>query len=49
MMKKIRSYKGMRHAYGLPVRGQRTKSKFRKNKGKVKGVKRKSGVKQGKT
>lgn len=34
-MKRIRSYKGMRHAKGLPVRGQRTRSNFRKNKGKV--------------
>ncbi len=47
-MKKIRSYKGMRHAYGLPVRGQRTKSNFRKNKGNVLGVKRRSGSKAGK-
>jgi len=39
--KKIKSYVGMRHAYGLPVRGQRTKSNFRKNKGKALGVKRK--------
>jgi len=29
-MKKIRSYKGIRHELGLPVRGQRTKSTFRK-------------------
>lgn len=29
-MKKIRSYKGRRHEVGLPVRGQRTKSTFRK-------------------
>ena len=35
LMKKIRSYRGMRHAFGLPVRGQRTKSNFRKNKGRV--------------
>lgn len=35
MMKKARSYRGMRHAWGQPVRGQRTKSNFRKNKGKV--------------
>jgi|SRR3989344_463523 len=35
LMKKIRSYKGVRHAAGLPVRGQRTRSNFRKNKGKV--------------
>jgi len=34
-MKKIRSYKGVRHMIGQPVRGQRTKSNFRKNKGKV--------------
>lgn len=40
-MKKIRSYKGLRHAWGLPVRGQRTKGNFRKSKGKVMGVQRK--------
>ena len=34
-MKKIRSYKGVRHMIGQPVRGQRTKSNFRKNKGKL--------------
>lgn len=33
-MKKIRSYRGVRHGVGLPVRGQRTKSNFRRNKGK---------------
>jgi small subunit ribosomal protein S13 len=33
-MKKIRSYKGTRHQWGQPVRGQRTKSHTRKNKGK---------------
>ncbi|MBS3127636.1 30S ribosomal protein S13 [Candidatus Woesearchaeota archaeon] len=38
IMKKIKSYKGIRHHAGLTVRGQRTKSNFRKNKGKVKGV-----------
>ena len=31
-LKKIRSYRGLRHALGQPVRGQRTKSHFRKNK-----------------
>lgn len=31
-LKKIRSYKGVRHSAGQPVRGQRTKSHFRKNK-----------------
>ena len=47
MMKKIKSYRDIRHALGLPVRGQRTKSNFRKNKGKVLGVRRKEGVKAG--
>ncbi|MBT3303840.1 30S ribosomal protein S13 [Candidatus Woesearchaeota archaeon] len=41
LMKKIKSYRGMRHQWGLPVRGQRTKSNFRRNKGKAMGVKRK--------
>lgn len=40
-LKKIKSYRGLRLQWGLPVRGQRTKSNFRKNKGKVLGVKRK--------
>ncbi|MEM4605713.1 MAG: 30S ribosomal protein S13 [Candidatus Pacearchaeota archaeon] len=31
-MKKIKSFKGIRHSLGQPVRGQRTKSHFRKNK-----------------
>ena len=46
MMKKIKSYKGVRHSLGLPVRGQRTKSNFRRNKGKVLGVKKKKALKQ---
>ncbi len=29
-LKKIKCYRGMRHAYGLPVRGQRTRGNFRK-------------------
>jgi len=33
-LKKIRSYKGIRHAANLPVRGQRTKANFRRNRGK---------------
>ena len=33
-LKKIKSYRGTRHANNLPSRGQRTKSNFRKNKGK---------------
>lgn len=41
-LKKVRSYKGYRHAHGQPVRGQRTRSNFRRNKGKVHlGVQRK--------
>ena len=48
MMKKMKSYRGIRHSLGLPVRGQRTKSNFRKNKGKVLGVKKKIGSKAGK-
>lgn len=40
-LKKIKSYRGIRHAAGLPVRGQRTKSHFRKNKAKGMGVKKK--------
>src|SRR3989338_1804255 len=48
MMKKMKSYKGVRHSLGLPVRGQRTRSNFRKNKGNVLGVKRKEGAKAGK-
>ena len=34
-MKKIKSYKGWRHAIGQPVRGQRTRSHFRKRGGAV--------------
>lgn len=33
-LKKIRSYKGIRHAANLPVRGQKTKSNFRRNRKK---------------
>lgn len=39
-LKKIRSYRGMRHALGLPVRGQRTRSHFRH--GKAVGVMKKA-------
>jgi len=45
-LKKIRSYRGLRHAFGHPTRGQRTRSNFR-TKGKKKavvGVKSKKGV-----
>src|SRR3989344_4359726 len=33
-LKKIRSYRGLRHALGLPTRGQSTRSHFRKNRKK---------------
>jgi small subunit ribosomal protein S13 len=36
----MKSYKGVRHMYGLPVRGQRTRSSFRK--GREVGVMRKA-------
>ncbi len=40
-LKKIKSYRGLRHALGLPLRGQRTKSHFRRNKRKSVGIKKK--------
>ena len=45
-MKTKRLYRGVRHGVGLPVRGQRTKSNFMKNKGKASlGVVKKASVK----
>jgi len=41
-LKKIKTLRGMRHIRGLPVRGQRTRSNFRRHKGKVVGVKKKA-------
>lgn len=41
-LKKIKTLRGIRHQKGLPVRGQRTRSNFRKSKGKVVGVKKKA-------
>jgi len=38
-LKKIKCYRGVRHILGLPVRGQRTRSSFRK--GRTVGVSRK--------
>ena len=40
-LKKIKSYRGYRHLAGLPTRGQRTRSHFRKNKSKGAGIKKK--------
>ena len=44
-LRKINCYRGMRHAKGLPVRGQRTKTNARTRKGKRKTVAGKRGVK----
>jgi small subunit ribosomal protein S13 len=41
-LKKLKCYRGVRHISGLPVRGQRTRSSFRK--GKTMGVKRKKEI-----
>jgi len=48
-LKKIRSYKGIRHGANLPVRGQRTRSHFRKNRGKGVGIKKKAKQNEKKT
>jgi len=40
-LKKIKSYRGLRHSVGRPVRGQRTRSHFRAKKRKAVGVKTK--------
>jgi small subunit ribosomal protein S13 len=40
-LKKIKSYRGLRHASGQPVRGQRTRSHFRTNRKKGAGIKKK--------
>ena len=42
-LKKVRSYRGLRHALGQPVRGQRTRAHFRQ-KGKAVGVIKKAKV-----
>ena len=47
LMKYMKCYKGVRHAAGAPVRGQRTRSNFRKNKGKVLGVRVSSASRKG--
>src|SRR3989304_5681321 len=37
-IKKIKSYRGLRHSAGQPTRGQRTRSHFRKNKKRGVGI-----------
>ena len=41
-LKKIKSYKGYRHMSNLPLRGQRTRSNFRRNRAKGAGIKKKT-------
>lgn len=45
-LQKIKSYRGLRLSWGLPVRGQRTQSNFRRNKGKVSGTKKKTSIRK---
>ena len=40
-LKKIKSYRGIRHSAGLPTRGQRTRSNFRRERKKGAGIKKK--------
>jgi small subunit ribosomal protein S13 len=40
-LKKIKSYRGFRHISGLPLRGQRTRSNFRRKRVKGVGIKKK--------
>jgi small subunit ribosomal protein S13 len=40
-LKQIRNYRGVRHTLGLPLRGQRTKGNFRKNRNRGVGIKKK--------
>ena len=46
-LKKIKSYRGIRHSMGLPTRGQRTRAHFRK--GVAIGVQRKKALAQSKS
>lgn len=49
-LRKVKSYRGSRHQFGLPSRGQRTKSNFRANKRKGSlGVKRRKDAKSGRS
>ena len=45
-LQKVKSYRGLRLQWGLPVRGQRTKSNFRKMKGKGIGGKKKTSIRK---
>ena len=43
-LKKMKSYRGLRHQHGQPSRGQRTKAHFRSNRKKGVGIKRKDAI-----
>jgi small subunit ribosomal protein S13 len=45
-LKQIKNFRGVRHALGLPLRGQRTKGNFRKNRNRGVGIKKKTPVKK---
>jgi small subunit ribosomal protein S13 len=45
-LKQIKNYRGIRHTLGLPLRGQRTKGNFRKNRARGVGIKKKTPVKK---
>ena len=45
-LREIRSYRGLRHRMGLPVRGQRTRCNARTRKGPRKTVAGKKGIKE---
>ncbi len=47
-LKQIKSYRGIRHTLGLPMRGQRTKGNFRKHRAKGVGIKKKNKPEGGK-
>lgn len=40
-LRKIKTYRGLRHSSNLPLRGQRTKSNFRRHRRKGAGIKKK--------
>ncbi len=44
-LKKIKSYRGLRHTLGQPTRGQKTKAHFRTNRRKGAGIKKKNETK----
>ncbi len=45
-LKQIKTYRGIRHTLGLPLRGQRTKANFRRNRSRGVGIKKKKNEKK---